>query len=582
MNAKSRKLYFRLLRYLLPYKGMLAISLIAMVIAGLAEPAFARLIKPLVDGNFVNASTNRDLYTIPLAIVGLFLLKGVATFANEYASSWVSQQLIFVLRAQMFRHALRLPAPYYDQKSSSEIVSRIAFESPAVSAAGFNIITVIVKDGLSVVGLLGVMLYTDWRLALICLTVLPLFAVSARQASIRMRGLSMRSVMAMRNVSQVVEESTRSQRVVKIYGGQHHEATRFERFSNELRRIELKLTSAASANTNVIQLAIACALSVIVYYASVRAARGDLTAGDFMSFLTAMLMLFAPLKRLTSINNTLQRGLAAAEVVFELIDTPPENNSGTLRKDHIKGDLRFEKVRFRYPERDTDALAGISIDIKPGTTVALVGASGGGKTTIANMIPRFYEPSEGRILLDGVPLSEYDLDNLRSHIALVSQDTLLFNDTVRNNIAYGTIGDVTDEQIIEAARQAQAYDFIMDMPQGFQTLIGDNGTRLSGGQKQRIAIARALLKNAPILILDEATSALDNESEHKVQIALQNLTRERTTLVIAHRLSTIEHADSIVVLRSGEVLEVGTHDVLLQKNGVYAQLHRNQFQEPGA
>lgn len=573
----SKQLYFRVLRYLLQYKGMIFISLISMIISGLAEPAFARLIKPLIDGNFVNASKNSDLYTIPMIIVGLFLLKGVTTFVNEYATSWVSQQLIFVLRGEMFHQMLAFPTRFHDQKSSSELVSRIAHESPAVAMAGFNIITVTVKDGLSVLGLLGVMFYTDWRLALICFAVLPIFAFSAKKASSRIRNLSHKSMQAMRSLSQVIEESARSQRVVKIYGGQKYEAGRFRRFSNDQRANALKQTSASSANTNMIQLAIACALSIIIYYASVRASRGDITAGDFMSFLTAMLMLFAPLKRLTGINTTLQAGLTAAESVFEVIDQPTEKNEGTLVKENVAGKVTFHDVHFRYPQRDNEALAGISLTIHPGETVALVGMSGGGKTTLANMIPRFYEPESGEISLDGIPLGDYELCNLRRHISLVSQDTVLFNDSVSANIAYGQPESVTQEQIIEAARQAQAYDFIMDMPNGFDTEIGENGTRLSGGQKQRIAIARALLKNAPILILDEATSALDNESEHKVQIALQNLTRERTTLIIAHRLSTIEHAHRIVVLQRGHIVEEGNHQDLLRKNGVYAQLHRNEF-----
>ncbi len=572
----SLALYKRVMGYLRPHWKVFLLSIMTMTIAAATEPLFARLMKPLIDGGFVDRDPAAIIWT-PLAIVGLFLLRGVASFINEYASSWLSGKLVQQLREEMFDRMLRLPVNYYDQHPSGRILSRIAFDVSQVSEAGFNVITVTVKDGVTVVGLLALLLYTDWKLTLICLAVMPVVAWCVRFVSRRLRGLSRKNQHDMAQLTQVLNESIDCQRIVKIYGGQGYEAGRFATSAAAIRHNLIKERSTSAASTGVTQLIIACSLAVILYYAGVQAQAGHFSAGDFMSFLTAMLMLFAPIKRITSISQTIQKGLAAAESVFAFLDETKEDDNGKRQLGRPQGALVFERVSFGYPGAERIALDDINLSVAAGETVALVGSSGSGKTTLTSLIPRFYDPDGGRILIDGVDLREFSLASLRSQIALVSQEVVLFNDTVAANIAYGRIGEVSLEEIREAARAANALEFIEAMPQGFDTLIGENGTRLSGGQRQRLAIARAILKNAPILILDEATSALDTQSERLVQSALEQLMKNRTTLVVAHRLSTIENADRILVLGEGRVIEVGKHDTLLKRDGVYAQLHRLQF-----
>lgn len=574
----SWQVYRRLLRYIQRYWKVLSLSLVSMCIAALTEAAFARLLKPLIDGGFVDKDPE-TIRWVPLAIIGVFLLRGVTSFINEYTASWLTGRLVQTLREEMFVKLLRLPVSFYDREQSGRLISRIASDVNQVTEAGFNVITVAVKDGVTTLGLLALLLYTDWQLTLICFVVMPAVTACMHFVGKRLRGLARENQLRMGQMVQVVSEAIDGRKVVKIYGGEQYEAQRFHEAADALRRNQVKQSAASSANTGVTQLMIACALAAILYFAALRAQHGGFSAGDFMSFLTAMMLLFAPIKRITGISQALQRGLAAAETIFQFLDEPEEKQAGLPLAGKTRGQLELQQLSFSYPGSERPALKQISLTLNAGETVALVGSSGSGKTTLASLVPRFYEPDSGRLLLDGVPLADYALPALREQIALVSQDVVLFNGTVAANIAYGVLDKVGREQIVEAARAANALDFIEALPEGFDTEIGENGTRLSGGQRQRLAIARALLKNAPLLILDEATSALDTESERLVQAALDNLMKNRTTLVIAHRLSTIEQADRIVVMHQGEVIEVGTHQSLLAENGMYAKLHSMQFAE---
>ena len=575
---ESRDLYLRLLGHVRPHWKGFALTLAATVLAAATEPLFPALMKPLLDKGFGQGG-NDWLAWLPLAIIGIFLLRGVAGFFASYGMSWVSNRVITDLRQLMFERLMRLPTSYFDAHASSVPATRIAYDVNGVAAAATSTLTVLIRDSLSVLGLVAWLLYLNWKLTLISLAVIPLTALVVRAFSKRLRKLSLAAQDGMAQMNEVLQESIRGQKVVKIFGGEQHATSRFSRVNNALRGYGMRQAIAAAAVAPITQIFASVGLAIVVYVALQQSAGNETTVGGFVSFITAMLLLLAPLKHLADINAPLQRGLAAAESVFRLLDEAPEVDGGTLNLGRARGEIEFTAVGLRYADAERDALTAIDLQIRPGETVALVGPSGGGKTSFVNLVPRFYHASSGQIRIDGHDIENLTLTSLRSNIAHVGQDVFLFDDTVAANIAYGGKRDASRAEIEAAARAAHALEFIAAMPQGFDTVIGENGARLSGGQRQRIAIARAILKDAPILILDEATSALDSESERAVQEALETLMKGRTTLVIAHRLSTVEHADRIVVLSHGRIAEIGSHAELLAAGGLYASLYRLQFAE---
>ncbi len=572
----SRDLYLRLLSHVRPHWKGFMLTLAATALAAATEPLFPALMKPLLDKGFgQNPST--WITWMPLAIVGIFLLRGVAGFFASYGMSWVSVRVITDLRQLMFERLMRLPTSYFDAHASSVPATRIANDVNGVAGAATSTLTVLIRDSLSVLGLVAWLLYLNWKLTLISLAVIPLTGFIIRAFSSRLRRLSLAAQDGIAQMYLVLHESIRGQKVIKIFGGEEHATARFVKVNNTLRGNGMRQAIAAAAIAPVTQIFASVGLAIVVYVALQQSAGNETTVGDFVSFITAMLLLLAPLKHLADINAPLQRGLAAAESVFRMLDETPELDPGTIDLGRARGEIAFADVSLRYAAAERDALTGIDLNIRPGETVALVGPSGGGKSSLVNLVPRFYHPGSGQIRIDGHDAGTLTLQSLRANIAHVGQDVFLFDDTVAANIAYGGKHNATRSEIEAAAGAAHALEFIEQLPQGFDTTVGENGTRLSGGQRQRIAIARAILKNAPILLLDEATSALDSESERHVQAALEELMRGRTTLVIAHRLSTVEHADRIVVLSQGRIAELGTHAQLLEKDGIYASLYHLQF-----
>lgn len=575
-SASSRALYLRLLQYVRPYWKAIALSLVATAIMAATEPMFPALLKPLLDEGFRQGGQAENPLLIPLGIVGVFLLRGVFNYFSSYGFSWVSNRVILDIRAEMYGRLVQLPSAYFQKHASSVPLTKIAYDVNGVASAATSVIVTVLKDGLVVIGLLCWLLWLNWQLTLICFALIPAVAWAMRTFSGRLRKASRAAQTSTANMVQVLQETAHCARVIKVFGGEQQEAARFLQTNNEVRQQNMRQAVAAAATNPIVQLFAATAVAVVIYVAQVQSANGQMSVGSFVSFITALLMLLSPLRHLADVNAPLQRGLAAAESVFQLLDEPAEIDHGKHDAGRAQGQLEFRNVGFRYASAERNALSGVNLRIEPGQTVALVGQSGGGKSTLAAMVPRFYNPDRGEILLDGHDLQALTLRSLRRNIAYVSQDVLLFNDTVAANIAYGDMADAPREAIEAAAAAANALAFIQALPNEFDTVIGENGNNLSGGQRQRLAIARAILKDAPILILDEATSALDNESERLVQEALENLMKKRTTLVIAHRLSTIEKADNIVVMAEGQVLESGTHEALLARNGAYARLHSLQ------
>ncbi|HEY6239243.1 MAG TPA: lipid A export permease/ATP-binding protein MsbA, partial [Burkholderiales bacterium] len=551
-DATSLQLYLRLLRYVKPYWVPFALSIVGMAVLALTEPAFPALLQPLLDGSFAHKESPL-LSWLPALIVAVFFVRGTASYLSDYAIGWVASKLVFDLRNAMFANLVRLPTSFYDNHTTGSLLSKFTYDVTQVTGAATSAMTILFKDSLTVVALLAWLLHLNWQLTLVTLVVVPIVVAITRKFSIRFRTMSRAQQAAMGDLNHALEESIGCHRVVKVFDGQDYEARRFATGAEKVRRFDMKTTAAAAANVPLVQIVLSVAFALIVYIAVRQAAADEITAGKFVSFLTTMLLILPPLRRLTGVNATLQRGLAASETVFRIIDEQPETDTGTREIGRTRGEIEFRGVSFRYPAGGRPAVDNVSFSIQPGETVALVGASGAGKTTLANLLPRFYSPDSGQILLDGADISALKLASLRANIALVSQDVVLFNDTVAANIAYGRLAGTSEADVVRAAEAAHAMQFIREMPEGLATVIGENGVRLSGGQRQRLAIARAFLKNAPVLILDEATSALDSESERHIQAALESLIKGRATLVIAHRLSTIERADRIVVLDAGRV-----------------------------
>jgi len=573
-NSNSREIYFRLLGYIKPHWRIFSLGILGMVLMAASEAALPALVKPLLDGTFVEKDPVY-LAWAPVAVIAVFLARGLAQILSGAAFASISTRLIYKLREEMFGNLVKMPSVYFHHNATGNIVSKFTYDVARISEAGVEVLNALVKDTLIVIGLLGYIVWLDWQLSLLTLVLVPAVATVVKILGRRQRRLSRQLQAYVGDFTHATEEAIRGYKVVKIFGGQAYEANRFGELATRLRHGQFKLMLSAKIGVPIVELVGAGVSAAVIYIGTARAVEDQLTVGGFVAFFAALGLLASPLKRLTQVTHPLQVGLAAAESVFELIDREREADTGTQVLKEVRGAIRFDNVSFAYPDTDENTIDSVNVDIEPHSMVALVGPSGSGKSTMASLVPRLYNATQGRILVDGIDIHELTLESLRSQLALVSQDVVLFNDTVAANIAYGR--NIDTEQVREAARQANALEFIEALPQGFDTPIGEDGVRLSGGQRQRIAIARALLKNAPILILDEATSALDTESERLVQDALKRLKAGRTTLVIAHRLSTIQHADRILVLKKGRIVESGTHAELLAKNELYRFLYDTQF-----
>ena len=577
-SSEPMVVYKRLWTYTRRYIWMFIVGIVGVSIDASMQAVFIKGMQPLIDRVFVGKDTEFGLY-LAGAIFVIAVIRMVGNFAGVYGMEWVGRKVIADLRQELFDKYVSLPATFYDTHSSGQLISKLAYNSEQVASAATHSVVTAIRDAMIVIFLLGVMLATNAQLTMVMLVLVPIIGLLVTAISRRFRKISHRIQDMMGNVSQVTEEAVTGQQVIKVFQGQEEEKNRFRKVNEKTLRLHMRMRATHLVSSSLVQLAAGIALVLLMLIATRPSMLNTISAGTFTAIFTAMIASIPPLKRLTGVQSQVQKGIAAADSIFQVLDVESEQDNGSFAVDRVKGDIEFRNVSFRYNKSEKPILDDVSFTVPAGSVTALVGHSGSGKTTLAGLLPRFYTNYEGQITLDGHELSDYTLDNLRSHFSLVGQQVVLFNDTVAGNIAYGALAGKPRDEIVKAATDAHAMEFIGQLPGGLGALIGENGTLLSGGQRQRLAIARALLKDAPVLILDEATSALDSESERAIQEALSEVIKDRTTLVIAHRLSTIENADQVIVLDQGRVVEAGTHDELLAHEGTYARLYRTQFKD---